>query len=715
MLRICASSLLRPGVFLGAAIFFAAGAPSSDIRAEQVQHLVLFEFQDGTSDQDLREILEAFEQLPAKIPGIVGFQWGQNNSPEGLAKGLTHGFVVTFESAAARDAYLPHEEHKRFGAILRPHLKDVFVLDFAVPKAPPAAEPGRVQHLVFFKFKDGASKADVDSLNVAFAELPRQVSGLIHFQSGPDTSPEKLSKGFTHGYLLTFANERARDDYVVHPAHKAFVSKALPILAEPLVLDFTVAPSSRRLLVTGGVEPYAVLQRGPDGTAQIEFSGISRESGPMEARLLLGRRTVAGFDWKVLGKAEGGRFQGAIPAVPAGGEYTLEIRRRDALGNVAEVAEVGGVLVGDVWILAGQSNMEGVGDLEDVETPSPLVHCFTMAHRWELAAEPLHWLIDSPDPVHLGDQLKGLDEDGRRERRAQARASRKKGAGLGLSFAKELAARTGVPIGLIASAHGGTSMAQWSPSLREQDGASLYGSMLKQVRNGGGKVKGVLWYQGESDANPDASSVFGAKFQELVAAFRSDLKNPALPFYYVQIGRFVLDGGSGEHWNRVQELQRTLEKEIPGTAVVPVIDLALDDLIHVGTPGLKRVGRRLAKIAHRELFGAKGIERGPRLSKVEASPDGRTLRVHYSEVNGRLLPELRVEGFSIRKKDGSEVRTIYNASVDRSAHDTVVLKLQNPPPEGAVLHYGWGLDPICNLVDAEDMAAPVFGPIEIRR
>src|SRR5262245_8330385 len=112
MQRACAHSLLRSGVFFVTACIAAAGVSSSGVRAEQVQHLVLFQFQDGTSDPDLRKILEAFEQLPAKIPGIVGFQWGQNNSAEGLTKGLTHGFVVTFESAAARDAYLPHEEHK---------------------------------------------------------------------------------------------------------------------------------------------------------------------------------------------------------------------------------------------------------------------------------------------------------------------------------------------------------------------------------------------------------------------------------------------------------------------------------------------------------------------------------------------------------------------------------------------------------------------------
>jgi sialate O-acetylesterase len=380
---------------------------------------------------------------------------------------------------------------------------------------------------------------------------------------------------------------------------------------------------------------------------------------------------------------------------------------------VADHTEVANILVGDIWILAGQSNMEGVGNLEGVEEPSPFVHCYTMAHRWELATEPLHWLIDSPDPVHSGRYLKDLDEEGRRARRSAARASRTKGAGLGLPFAKAVVERTGVPIGLIASAHGGTSMQQWDPSGRDLGAASLYGSMLKQVRHAGGRARGVLWYQGESDANEAAVPLFAERFETLVAAFRKDLADPELPFYYVQIGRFVREGPS-EFWDQIQELQRLAERKIPGTAVVSVIDLPLDDLIHVGTSGLKRVGWRLAAIALKEVYGFDDLERGPRLADIELSEDRTTVRVRYSSVNGGLLPEEKVEGFSLRRKDGSEVKLIYNVSVDPEAPDTVVLKLQSPVPEDALLWYGVGLDPVCNLVDEEGMAALVFGPATLR-
>lgn len=684
------------------------------VLAGPVEHLVLLRFKDGAPRGEVQRALEEFERLPSKIPGILAFRWGLNSSPEGLSKGFTHGFVITFEGTPARDAYITHAAHQAFVAVLRPLLEDVFVLDFEVEAAPPVAEPGRVHHLVFFKFKASASKEEIGAANAAFSVLPKKIPGLVHYRAGANTSPEGAAKGFTHGYLLTFLTDRARDDYLIHPAHTDLVSLLGPILEEPLVVDFTIAPSARSLFVLDGIEPYQVHQRDSSGTADLDISGVSRDDGPIEVRLRSGRRTVPGFDWKAAGKAEGGVFHAVLENVPAGGEYTVEIRRRDALGAVADHTEVANLLVGDIWILAGQSNMEGVGDLTDLEEPSPLVHCFTMAHRWELAVEPLHWLIDSPDPVHSGDALKDLDEEGRRARRAERRGGRTKGAGLGLPFARELVRRTGVPIGLIAAAHGGTSMEQWSPSGRERGGASLYGSLLKQVKNAGGRVKGVLWYQGESDANPNAAALFASRFKELVAAFRSDLKSPDLPFYYVQIGRFVLDVPPAS-WNQIQELQRLSEKEIPGTAMVPVIDLPLDDLIHVGTDGLKRTGRRLARIAHREVFGAKQIARGPRLASVELDPAGKTLRVKYSDVNGRLLPARRVEGYSLRTPEGKELKLIYDASVDPAAPDTVVLRLQSPPPPGALLHYGLGLDPFANLVDLEDMAAPVFGPFPVRK
>ena len=81
-------------------------------------------------DKQIKEIEEAFRQLPSKIPTIVGFEWGTNNSPEGLAQDYTHCFFVTFDDAKGRAVYLPHPEHKKFVALLKPALDKVCVVDY---------------------------------------------------------------------------------------------------------------------------------------------------------------------------------------------------------------------------------------------------------------------------------------------------------------------------------------------------------------------------------------------------------------------------------------------------------------------------------------------------------------------------------------------------------------------------------------------------------
>ena len=95
-----------------------------------LRHVVLFKFKENTSKEDIAKVEEAFAALPSKIPQIAGYEWGLNNSPEGLNKGLTHCFFLTFNSEEDRAIYLPHPDHKAFGAILTPHLEDVTVVDY---------------------------------------------------------------------------------------------------------------------------------------------------------------------------------------------------------------------------------------------------------------------------------------------------------------------------------------------------------------------------------------------------------------------------------------------------------------------------------------------------------------------------------------------------------------------------------------------------------
>lgn len=95
-----------------------------------LRHVVIFKFKEGTSKAAIKKVENAFSALPSKISQIASYEWGLNNSPEGLEKGFTHCFFLTFKSEEDRAIYLPHPDHKAFGDVLGPHLDDVLVLDY---------------------------------------------------------------------------------------------------------------------------------------------------------------------------------------------------------------------------------------------------------------------------------------------------------------------------------------------------------------------------------------------------------------------------------------------------------------------------------------------------------------------------------------------------------------------------------------------------------
>lgn len=95
-----------------------------------LRHVVIFKFKPEATKQQIKTIEKAFSALPSKIAQIMDYEWGLNNSPEGLSKGFTHCFFVTFKNEEDRAIYLPHPDHKAFVSLLTPVLEDVFVLDY---------------------------------------------------------------------------------------------------------------------------------------------------------------------------------------------------------------------------------------------------------------------------------------------------------------------------------------------------------------------------------------------------------------------------------------------------------------------------------------------------------------------------------------------------------------------------------------------------------
>ncbi|HVF10752.1 MAG TPA: sialate O-acetylesterase [Abditibacteriaceae bacterium] len=369
----------------------------------------------------------------------------------------------------------------------------------------------------------------------------------------------------------------------------------------------------------------------------------------------------------------------------------------------------------DVWVLAGQSNMQGVGELDAVLAPDERVWSFSSAGRWEIAEEPLHRLWESFTPVHQNFMRAALTQDQRNvsneEIAAREAESRTTGGGLGIAFGRSMADAVQRPIGLIPAAHGGTSLEQWSTQLKSEGGHSLYGAMLERIERAEGVLKGVLWYQGESDAlTPEVAPSYGERFAAWVQQLRTDLAREDLPVIVVQLGRFtspVENTPVEKAWDEVRQAQYDLPETVPHTGVTSAVDLGLVDPIHINAYGLIRLGKRLARVA---LALAEGsvASAGPRVEKIEkiaGLPGYGALKITCSGVTEGWQPQDHIAGFAVYNADGSPhaENRVYNAHPDKAHPSNIILRLNGEINDGDLIGYARGVNPYCNAVDEADM------------
>ncbi|MHC4884167.1 MAG: sialate O-acetylesterase [Planctomycetota bacterium] len=463
-----------------------------------------------------------------------------------------------------------------------------------------------------------------------------------------------------------------------------------------------------------GLMDGQVLKRNAKNRGGAVINGSSKP-GTVEARILKGKTTLRGQDWKAVGTTEGKTFLANLSGIPTGGPYTVELRVKNGR-KVVDTLSIDEIFVGDVWILAGQSNMQGCGNRVDAPKPDPRVRAFYMRDEWSMADEPIHLLSEAVDTVHNGYGL-GKGRPTKKELQDQHK-NHLKGVGPGVSFALDMVKRTRVPQGLIACAHGGTSMAQWDPDLLDKGGASLYGAMIRRYAKLGQPVAGVLWYQGESDANEEAAKVYTEKMIKLVEATRRDMKLPALPWLVVQIGCHI--AGGGEWWNSIQEQERCLPEVIKHLDVAPTIDLQLDDGIHIGGKGQAILGKRLARLADRLVHRNRKAMPGISLKSVDIGLKAPfpgvqpvpTIEVSYSNVAGKLESQGLPHGFALVNDCGEKIDAIYKTTLRGSK---VVLEVSGPMPTiaGGSLSYGHGRYSACTITDSEGMSLPVMKAVPL--
>lgn len=451
--------------------------------------------------------------------------------------------------------------------------------------------------------------------------------------------------------------------------------------------------------IISGLFPHMVLQRNSSNQSDSTITGTAEADGDLVVSATSNGKALKGWASKKIGKVSRKKFKSELKGLPAGGPYDLQV----SVGRgkaVLDQMTVNDVLVGDVWLVGGQSNMQGCGLLRHAARPHPMVRAFYMDDKWRVAKDPIHNMWACVDQVHI-DLCGGV------------RPGLNKVTGLGpaVAFGQYMEEHTGVPQGLIVSAHGGTSMTQWDPARRDEGGKSLYGAMVRRLRENGGKAAGMIWYQGESDANASAALLFTERMKTLIRSIRRDAKSPRLPVAMVQISRLAASWGDPSSWNSVQDQQRQLQDTVAGVANVPAIDLTLEDLIHVGGEDMNRLGRRLGQSmcalvktrkSDRLPISLKGI-------KTEINSRGLVdLVVEFDHVVGRLVSGSRPTGFDLT--DSNRTPFIFDTQLNGNR---AILRTNCSIGDlnDKVLHYGFGYNPACNITDEADRSVPVFGPL----
>lgn len=329
---------------------------------------------------------------------------------------------------------------------------------------------------------------------------------------------------------------------------------------------------------------YTILQRNPEGYAAAYFCGKRpplQENEELFGRIVRETDNAVVIPWTKC-SLNGGEWSVTLN-VPEGGLYRFETKASSGGNNTLEWVGRSCIIrhfgVGDLYVITGQSNMAGYGREAAYDPPCLGVHLYGNNGLWDIAAHPLNDSTDSIYPENM-------------EHCSETSPA--------LSFARKLYKELGVPIGLVQASLGGSSLAQWDPC---EDGM-LYRAMLRRLEVVGG-VKGVLWYQGCSDAVAGRAETYLERFKNMVARWRQDIGN--VPFLTVQLNRWA--NGSNEcdrYWGLVRDAQRRAAVEIDGVYVVPAIDGCLSDGIHNDSSTNVVIGERLADTALCKLYGKIG-------------------------------------------------------------------------------------------------------------
>jgi sialate O-acetylesterase len=430
---------------------------------------------------------------------------------------------------------------------------------------------------------------------------------------------------------------------------------------------------------------------------------------------------------------DNGRWSINLSPGEAGGPFELSIKAANAI-------VLHDILVGDVWVASGQSNMEfpmtGLvnAQTEIAAAQYPKIRLFLVKHK----------PADYP--------LENVESKGWAACTPETAAD---SSAVAYFFARNLQQKLSVPIGLIESSWGGTAAESWTSLhtlgadaalmpvfsarskmvdeqstnvLRQQredvefqkavaqakaDGkplpwpqwhpdfaawapAALYNGMIAPLTPFA--IRGVIWYQGEANASPDRASLYARLFQTMIRDWRNSWGEGDFPFLFVQIANWNTE--PGELWPEVRNAQRQA-LALRNTGMAVTIDIGDPNDIH---PKNKQdVGLRLSLAARAITYGEKIEWSGPLYRQI--TQEEHALRVWFDHANGLMAKGTTVTGFELAGADGK-----YSAA-DAKIEGTSVVVSSAAVPAPVSVRYGWAPNPNCNLFNKEGLpASPFQGP-----
>ena len=453
-----------------------------------------------------------------------------------------------------------------------------------------------------------------------------------------------------------------------------------------------------------GLQNGMVMQRGQDDTCAITI-GLQAAGAVKVSRGQIEEKAAA----------EEGIRTFRLTGIPTGGPYSLTVSDDESQCTIDNF------YVGDVWILAGQSNMDGVGVYADIkdEYESDLaagiedIRAQYMDDNWKVASPMLHQTWMSKDPFFV----KIWSQDGMVKPTSQLR-----GVGPGYYFAKDMRRRCGVPQGVLACALGGSGMGQWDPSVKTLDGSNLYSSMMRRYRLAGGNARGMFWYQGCSETGTEAAAIFTDVMVRFCHEFRQDMGVPDMPFVQVQILRYVVPVGDefDRNWSSIREQQRTLGQKVANMDTLSVCTASMADGIHLSSRSQIDLGIRAAESMYHLCFDREGKETmaAPDLESVgpctvKNNLVGNVVAVKFKNLKNGLKSEGLPTGFAFTT-DPAHItdRNIYRIELEG---DTALLYHEIPADrlKNMYLYYNFGCGTYCNLTDGAGRPIPAFGPIPV--